>query len=212
MESRDEGERSNRNEDAEMIELGLISNLLLKEVQIPTLQSLSPDTYRVIAKFIRKMSLQNYDNIEAKIRNEFIRLTSLATRLLIEVRSQKFLLERGDNSQLPSMLATEQYSKLTEEEKYILEANLDAYRKKESIGRASTEGLEKMLKIFSNLVHSRKIIVRFHKSTEQFIGIDMNKYGPFLEEDVAVLPFENARSFIENGIATEISNDTPHLG
>ena len=32
----------------------------------------------------------------------------------------------------------------------------------------------------------------------------MTKYGPFLQEDVTVIPFENARSLIENGEAVEI--------
>jgi DNA replication factor GINS len=39
---------------------------------------------------------------------------------------------------------------------------------------------------------------------EQFIGVDMNKYGPFQVEDVASLPFENARSMIETGVAVQV--------
>lgn len=207
MNNADKGERSNTNEDSEIIDLNFISGLLLKEVQIPTLQYLSPDTFQMIARFIRNLSLQKYEDIELKIRDELIRLTSLATRLLIEVRSLKLISEIDEGLDLPAILASEQYSKLTEEEKYVLEANLDAFKKKESLVLASTEGREKMLKIFSKLVHSRKVIVRFLKPIEQFIGVDMNKYGPFLKEDVAVLPFENARSLIEDGTAEEIRND-----
>jgi DNA replication factor GINS len=207
----DKGERSNTNEDSEIIGLNFISDLLLKEVQIPTLQYLSPDTFQMIARFIRNLSLQKYEDIELKIRDELIRLTSLATRLLIEVRCLKLISEIDEGLDLPAILASEQYSKLTEEEKYVLEANLDAFKKKESLVLASTEGREKMLKIFSKLVHSRKVIVRFLKPIEQFIGVDMNKYGPFLKEDVAVLPFENARSLIEDGTAEEIRNDMPSM-
>ena len=207
----DKGERSNTNEDSEIIGLNFISDLLLKEVQIPTLQYLSPDTFQMIARFIRNLSLQKYEDIELKIRDELIRLTSLATRLLIEVRCLKLVSEIDEGLDLPAILASEQYSKLTEEEKYVLEANLDAFKKKESLVLASTEGREKMLKIFSKLVHSRKVIVRFLKPIEQFIGVDMNKYGPFLREDVAVLPFENARSLIEDGTAEEIRNDMPSM-
>ncbi|MGG6460861.1 MAG: hypothetical protein ACM3JQ_05480 [Candidatus Eiseniibacteriota bacterium] len=207
MNNADKGERSNTNEDSEIIDLNFISGLLLKEVQIPTLQYLSPDTFQMIARFIRNLSLQKYEDIELKIRDELIRLTSLATRLLIEVRCLKLISEIDEGLDLPAILASEQYSKLTEEEKYVLEANLDAFKKKESLVLASTEGREKMLKIFSKLVHSRKVIVRFLKPIEQFIGVDMNKYGPFLKEDVAVLPFENARSLIEDGTAEEIRND-----
>jgi len=207
----DKGERSNINEDSGIMGLNFISGLLLKEVQIPTLQYLSPDTFQMIARFIRNLSLQKYEDIELKIRDELIRLTSLATRLLIEVRCLKLISEIDEGLDLPAILASEQYSKLTEEEKYVLEANLDAFKKKESLVLASTEGREKMLKIFSKLVHSRKVIVRFLKPIEQFIGVDMNKYGPFLKEDVAVLPFENARSLIEDGTAEEIRNDMPSM-
>lgn len=211
MNSADKGERSNTNEDSGIMGLNFISGLLLKEVQIPTLQYLSPDTFQMIARFIRNLSLQKYEDIELKIRDELIRLTSLATRLLIEVRCLKLISEIDEGLDLPAILASEQYSKLTEEEKYVLEANLDAFKKKESLVLASTEGREKMLKIFSKLVHSRKVIVRFLKPIEQFIGVDMNKYGPFLKEDVAVLPFENARSLIEDGTAEEIRNDMPSM-
>jgi DNA replication factor GINS len=207
----DKVERSNTNEDSGIMGLNFISGLLLKEVQIPTLQYLSPDTFQMIARFIRNLSLQKYEDIELKIRDELIRLTSLATRLLIEVRCLKLISEIDEGLDLPAILASEQYSKLTEEEKYVLEANLDAFKKKESLVLASTEGREKMLKIFSKLVHSRKVIVRFLKPIEQFIGVDMNKYGPFLKEDVAVLPFENARSLIEDGTAEEIRNDMPSM-
>jgi DNA replication factor GINS len=38
------------------------------------------------------------------------------------------------------------------------------------------------------------------------MGVDMAKYGPFLKEDVAILPFENARSLIERKAAIEIKD------
>ncbi|MGI0015882.1 MAG: hypothetical protein ACREBU_20885, partial [Nitrososphaera sp.] len=50
--------------------------------------------------------------------------------------------------------------------------------------------------------------VRFLKSMESFVGVDMNKYGPFQQEDVATLPFENARSIIESGAALEVHVQT----
>ena len=211
MERSEESKNIDSNGESETIDLSFVTDLLLKEVQIPPLQQISPDTYKKIAKFIRTESLRSYESIESKIRDELIRLTSLATRLLIEVRCLKLISEIEEGLDLPAILASEQYSKLTEEEKYVLEANLDAFKKKESLVLASTEGREKMLKIFSKLVHSRKVIVRFLKPIEQFIGVDMNKYGPFLKEDVAVLPFENARSLIENGTAEEIRNDMPSM-
>ena len=39
---------------------------------------------------------------------------------------------------------------------------------------------------------------------EQFIGVDMYKYGPFCVDDIANLPFENALSLVNSKIATEM--------
>ena len=210
MERSEENKNIDNNGESERIDLSFVTNLLLKEVQIPPLQQIPPDTYKKIAKFIRTESLRSYESIESKIRDELIRLIALATKLLIEIRCQKLASYKvNDGTLLPHALATEEYSKLTEEEKYILEGNLDAFRKKESILLASAQGREQTLKTISKLVHSKKIIIRFLKPVEQFIGVDMTKYGPFVEEDVAILPFENARSLLETGTATEIHNDVP---
>ena len=198
------------NRESETMDLSFVTDLLVKEVQIPPLQQIPPDTYKTIAKFIRIESLRSYESIESKIRDELIRLIALATKLLIEIRCQKLACYKVNvGTLLPHALATEEYSKLTEEEKYILEGNLDAFGKKESILLASSQGREKMLKTISKLVHSKKIIVRFLKPVEQFMGVDMTRYGPFVEEDVAILPFENARSLLETGTATEIQDDVP---
>jgi len=210
VERSEESKNIDSNGESERIDLSFVTNLLLKEVQIPPLQQIPPDTYKKIAKFIRTESLRSYESIESKIRDELIRLIALATKLLIEIRCQKLASYKvNDGTLLPHALATEEYSKLTEEEKYILEGNLDAFRKKESILLASSQGREQTLKTISKLVHSKKIIIRFLKPVEQFIGVDMTKYGPFVEEDVAILPFENARSLLETGTATEIHDDIP---
>jgi DNA replication factor GINS len=47
-------------------------------------------------------------------------------------------------------------------------------------------------------------MVRFLDSMEQFVGVNMNKYGPFKKDDVAILPFENARPILESKKAVEI--------
>ena len=210
MESSEESNNKDSIGESGTMDLSFVTELLLKEVQIPPLQQIPPDTYKTIARFIRIESLRSYESLESKIRDELIRLIALATKLLIEIRCQKLASYKvNDGTLLPHALATEEYSKLTEEEKYILQGNLDAFRKKESILLASSQGREQTLKTISKLVHSKKIIIRFLKPVEQFIGVDMTKYGPFVEEDVAILPFENARSLLETGTATEIHDDIP---
>lgn len=208
MDSSNQKQDSHTDERSDLVDLYFVSDLLVKEIQIPILQFLPPDTYKNIAMFIRKLVLQTNDNLESKIKDEIVRLSAKAAQLLLEIRCQKLIVDWQDDSDLPPVFATEQYSKLTEEEKYIVDSYFESFRKKRSIVLAASEGREKMLKTLSKMIYSRKIIVRFLKPIEQFMGVDMTKYGPFIEEDVAILPFENARSLIELGTVMEIRDDT----
>jgi len=48
------------------------------------------------------------------------------------------------------------------------------------------------------------LLVRFVKDVPSIIGVDLKTHGPFLKEDIAKLPFENAQSLIRQGAAVEI--------
>lgn len=187
-----------------------VCTLLLKESQLPTLQLIPLDTYQTIANIISKLKGQRYDGLEVGIRDRMLELISQATTLLLERRLQKIIEQQQSTSSTRSASSSENppitdYSKLTDEEKYVLDAELDSSKRKDYVLEASLSGRSKVLESISSKVRSRQILVRFLKPMEQFVGIDMNKYGPFHKEDVARLPFENARSLIGSGEAIEIS-------
>jgi DNA replication initiation complex subunit (GINS family) len=50
-------------------------------------------------------------------------------------------------------------------------------------------------------VSHKRMTLRFAKSTPTIIGLDMKTYGPFMVEDVASLPVENAKILIKQGLA-----------
>lgn len=178
-------------------------NLLLKEVQIPTLQSIPPDTYQKIATILANLKAQGYEGIEAKIQDRMAELICLSAKLLLEIRHQK-LIEYQHGESLSSTTPMIDYSKLTDEEKYILDGEKESEKRKNAVLTATIKGRPKVLESISTNIRSKQIIVRFIKPMERFMGINTATYGPFQEEDVAVLPFENARSLIENGKAVEI--------
>ena len=195
-------------------------NLLLKEVQIPTLQSLPFDTYPKIATALENLQLYGCDGIEARIRDTLVELISTAIRFLLEIRHLKVLDQQSmiassassssfSAASTPTTTTTTtttaiDYSKLTEEEKYILDAEKESERRRNDILLAITKGRPKVLESISKRVRSKYMVIRFLKPMEQFMGVDMKRYGPFRQEDVAVLPFENARSLIENSHAMEV--------
>lgn len=201
---------NNSGNSEKKIDLDFIMELLKKETQIPKIQGMSPDIYKKIAQLIKVLSIQKYENIELDVHHELIRLLVLSTKSLIELRTRKLLENSNANLPYPS-LSTDDYSKLTDEEKYIFEEERKVSQRKDLIIQSLIDGNVNNLDSISRIIRSKMIIIRFLESTDQFMGVDMAKYGPFLKEDVAILPFENARSLIERKVAVEINDLRFHV-
>lgn len=187
------------------IDLDFIMELLKKETQIPKIQGISPDIYKKIAQLIKELSIQKYEDLELDVHHELIRLLVLSTKSLIELRTLK-LLENSNGNLSSTSLSTDDYSKLTDEEKYIFEEERKVSQRKDLIIKSLIDGNVNNLDSISRIIRSKMIIIRFMESTDRFMGVDMAKYGPFIKEDVAILPFENARSLIERKVAAEIND------
>lgn len=195
-----------------MIGLEFILELLKKETQIPKIQAISPDIYRKIAQIIRDLSIQKYEDLELDIHHELIKLLTLSTKSLFELRIRKLLeSSNGQHLSYPSLLSSDDYSKLTDEEKFIFEEERKVSQRKELIIQSLIGGNVNNLDTISRIIRSKMIIIRFLESMDQFMGVDMAKYGPFIKEDIAILPFENARSLIERKIAIEINDSRFHV-
>lgn len=200
---------NSRNSEKKM-ELDFIMELLKKETQIPKIQAISPDVYKKIAQLIKELSIQKYEGLELDVHHELIKLLVLSTKSLIELRTRKLLENSNANMSYPS-LSTDDYSKLTDEEKYIFEEERKVSQRKDLIIQSLIDGNVNNLDSLSRIIRSKMIIVRFLEPTDQFMGVDMKKYGPFIKEDVAILPFENARSLIERKVAIEINDLRFHI-
>ncbi len=203
---------NNKNNSENMIGLEFILELLKKETQIPKIQAISPDIYRKIAQIIRDLSIQKYEDLELDVHHELIKLLTISTKSLFELRIRKLLeSSNGQHLSYPSLLSSDDYSKLTDEEKFIFEEERKVSQRKELIIQSLIGGNVNNLDTISRIIRSKMIIIRFLESTDQFMGVDMAKYGPFIKEDIAILPFENARSLIERKIAIEINDSRFHV-
>lgn len=192
------------------IDLDFIMELLKKETQIPKIQGISPDIYKKIAQLIKELSIQKYEDLELDVHHELIRLLVQSTKSLIELRIWK-LSENSNGNLSSTSLSTDDYSKLTDEEKYIFEEERKVSQRKNLIKQSLIDGNVNNLDSISRIIRSKMIIIRFLESMDQFMGVDMAKYGPFIKEDVAILPFENARSLIERKVAVEINDLRFHI-
>lgn len=202
-------DNSSRNSEKK-IDLDFIMELLKKERQIPKIQAVSPDIYKKIAQLIKELSTQKYEDLELDVHHELIKLIVLSTKSLIGLRTRKLLENSNANLTYP-VLSTDDYSKLTDEEKYIFEEERKVSQRKDLIIQSLTDGNVNNLDTISRIIRSKMIIIRFLEATDQFMGVDMARYGPFIKEDVAILPFENARSLIERKAAIEINDLRFHI-
>jgi DNA replication factor GINS len=171
-----------------------VFKLLKKEIETPSLQAIEPDTFQKLASALGNLKGQGYEGVEAKLRDRMTELLSTSARLLIETRHAKIHFSKEPPD----------YSKLTDEEKYILDGKRESEGRISEVVAATIKGRPKVLESISARMRSKQIVVRFLKPTEVFVGVDMSKYGPFQQEDVASLPFENARLIIEGGAAIEV--------
>jgi DNA replication factor GINS len=181
-------------EGIHQIALKDLFRLLKKEVESTSLQAFEPDTFKKIAATLGNLKGQGYEGIEAKVRDRMTDLFASSAQLLIETRQHKML---AGSEPLD-------YSKLADEEKYILDGMRESGVRRNEVVTATVKGRIKVLESISAKVRSKQIVVRFLRPMEQFVGVDMARYGPFQQEDVASLPFENARSMIDTGVVVQV--------
>ena len=173
-------------------------NILLKENQISSLQEIPYDTYQRLAITIGNLKSKEYEIIEKKIVQKVIENLSIISNLLLQTRMEK-IITGNINSNLEL-----NYSKMTDEEKYIIDQEIQSKRRRTQILDLVTNGQPKVLEKITDIIKQKKILIKFLKPMEQFVGVDMYRYGPFFIDDIANLPLENALSLVNSKIVEEI--------
>jgi DNA replication factor GINS len=176
----------------EWLDVKALYATLKREIESESLQYIEPNIYRDIANMLGNLKGRGYDGLEAKVKDSLASLVSEMVGILLNARVAKIM-----NSKI-------NYSNLTDEERYILQSHNDVNSKLEIVLSATVNGRVKALESMALKAKTRQVLVRFVKPAEAITGVDNAKYGPFVEEDVAVLPFADARAFVEKGTAIEL--------
>lgn len=179
--------------ETKKIDVNSLYSILLREVENESVQELDSKFYNNIAEFLGNLKNQDYDGVESKIKESLVKMVSELTSLLL-----KFRIEKATNSEELD------YSNLLDEERFILDSQDEMRQRKDTILSATLNGRLKLLETVASNHRSRSIVVRFLKPIDQIVGTDLQTYGPFEAEDVATLPFENARALINKKVAVKI--------
>ncbi len=188
-----------------LIKIDEIFNILKGEIHLDNgPQPVPHNFYQNISNLVSLLKEQNEkennqttEKISKEINSNLINLVVRLTTLIFVLRCKKFF----NSSKSQNMF---EYSNLTDEEKYVFFGNREREQRINIVLKMLLEGKSKTLEKIVSSINQNFVIIRFLDSMEQFVGVNMNKYGPYQRDDVAILPFENARSIIENNRAVEI--------
>ncbi len=150
------------------------------------------DTYNRIAshiKTIRSESSENERNANSAISYAERKILYEMAKRLMQLRIDKF---KRDPDIDPA--------NLTLEERYIVEPLIVSRKRFDRVAESIFNGHVAELEHASNAVKQKYVYARFLQPYSAITGSDMGVYGPFLPEDVAVLPIENAKNLAKIGI------------
>lgn len=165
------------------------------------LTSVPPSLYRDVANYIK--SMRNGSEKEGKsatemvVQGEIALLSKIVIRLM-RLRVKKILQSLETESNGPA---------LTAEEKYIIDPLITSAKRASRLEKAIGSGRTSFLETITEKSVAKYVTVRFLKDTPSTVGVDLQKYGPFMKEDIAVLPAENVRPLVRQKTVQELDID-----
>ena len=115
------------------IDANLLYTILKNEFEDNSIQKIDSNFYQKTAEFIGNLKNQEYDGVEAKIKNAMVEMATEMVSLFLKIRLEKAIL---DGSNKPHLLA---------EEKYILDSQMEMEERKETILSRILDGKSKLL-------------------------------------------------------------------
>jgi len=115
------------------IDVNLLYTLLKNEFEDNSIQKIDSNFYQKTSEFIGNLKNQEYDGVEAKIKNAMVEMATETASLFLKIRLEKAVLDDSDKS---SLLA---------EEKYILDSQKEMEERRETILSRILNGKSKLL-------------------------------------------------------------------
>ena len=115
------------------IDANLLYTVLKNEFEDNSIQKIDSNFYQKTSEFIGNLKNQEYDGVEAKIKNAMVEMATETASLFLKIRLEKAVLDDSDKS---SLLA---------EEKYILDSQKEMEERRETILSRILNGKSKLL-------------------------------------------------------------------
>jgi DNA replication initiation complex subunit (GINS family) len=172
------------------------------EVENAELGGLRPDFYARAADYLRKIKKENkiFDEktVRASLLEHELERVKWMLHELVWARYKKLVALITQSKEIPSdLLAVEEESMSA-----VFLSFAESYEK--FAEKLLSEHILSQVSNADEKKNHKRVVVRFMKSIPAIIGADMKTYGPFMVEDVASVPAENARILVKQGLAEEV--------
>ncbi|MEM3403630.1 MAG: hypothetical protein QXJ17_03690 [Nitrososphaeria archaeon] len=162
---------------------------LLNEILNADLTKIDESLYENIALYFK--NTRNGGNQTNTINNVLLSeerfLVISLIRRLVELRFKKILLDPQRKLSLSNLTAEETYLYESFKRTCIL---MDRFLKNIEMGNINA------LQEVKKKVIKRAVLVKIHSEIPPFMGVDLQKYGPFEPEDVTIIPYTNIEPFL----------------
>lgn len=175
------------------ITVNQLHGIVLRESESDAILEIDANTYQSISELLSRLRRQAFDGMENDLRDSLVNAMSDLSGMLLRMRLEK-----------ASKSANVDTNNLVDEERYILDAYEEQQERLALVAAATSKGKTQLLKYVSDRYRSRMITVRLLKDVDTLTGSDYESYGPFEAEDVATIPYVNARALMSQGSATRI--------
>jgi len=172
------------------------------ELENTALGVLSPDFYARAADYMKRIKEENRiidkKTVKATLLEHELERVKCMLQELVWTRYKKLVAVLTESQKIPHGLAAEEETMCTG-----LLSFAESYQKFTEMllqGQVSSEISSEVSKVDVKKAHKR-VALRFIKSIPAVIGADMKTYGPFMAEDVASVPVENAQILVKQGLA-----------
>ena len=201
-----------------------------REVEEPSIGSLSPDFYTRLAEYLKHISQENtLDKKSVKVsllEHEAQNVLRMLDELLL-ARYKKIVDTLSQSQKVASGLLTVEEARMSEDfmafassyQKFTndlmqghsirIEAKMEVKTepKSETIMEAKVDVktvAQAPAEAKTPSQVNKRAVLRFTKAIPGIIGADMKTYGPFAAEDVASVPAKNAEMLVKQGLAVLI--------
>ncbi len=180
-----------------------------REIDDSTLGALQIDFYAKIAEYLQRIKTEDKVLDKKSVKMNLLEHEALnVERMLKELlgaRYKKIIKTVTKNQKLPSELLTAEEARMCETfadftKAYQNFADDLMQGQIKQIAESDRAPIKVVVKTETAPVPKR-LTIRFLKSIPAIMGADMKSYGPFVAEDVASLPPQNAQILVKQGLA-----------